>query len=274
MLKHPLPKVTRIAVALVLVTVVLAAFPLSAQDAPVFSITVQATGTAIGLSSHASLEFGVQVVGTDLESAIDEVDEKMSAISEALGALDIAPQDIQSVDLQITSDDLLSPTTGAITGDLLFHVQSALHVIVRDVAQLQAIVRAAVSNGATSLGNLTLGVDNLIVLEQEARAAAIANAYERAAALATGFNLTLGEPVIVTETIANGGLPVPLSGSDLERMPLDEDAVSASGNPLILTVNIIAVFSTQPEVSDFTSLPPSLDSGFTGLTPEPDEPAN
>lgn len=223
--------------------------PAAAQDPNIFTIEVQAVGTAVGTPNRASLQLGIEVVGTDLESVLSEVDEKAETITEALLELELAPEDIQTGALQIESQDLEDPNTGLITGDLIYHVQRDMQIIIREVTDIQTVVVTAVTNGANTLDNLTLGIEDLESLEREARQAAITNAYQRAQALAAGFNLVLSAPIIVSETIANDGLPVPLSGSDVRRSILDADGVALSESPLVLTVQLNVVFRTQTQPS-------------------------
>lgn len=224
---------------------VLAPRPAAAQDPNIFTIEVQAVGTAVGTPNRASLQLGVEAVGTNLEAVLSEVDEKAASITEALLSLEIATNDIQTGTLQISSQDLQDPNTGMITGDLIYHVRRDMQVIVRDLTHTQTVIVTAVTNGANTLDSLTLGIEDLESLEQEARQMAITNAYQRGQALAAGFNLVLSAPIIVSETIANDGLPVPLSGSDVRRPILDTDGVALSESPLILTVQLNVVFRTQ-----------------------------
>lgn len=219
--------------------------PAAAQDPNIFTIEVQAVGTAVGTPNRASLQLGVEAVGTNLESVLSEVDQKAGNITEALLSLELSASDIQTGTLQISSQDLQDPNTGMITGDLIYHVRRDMQVIVRDLTRTQTVIVTAVTNGANTLDSVTLGIEDLESLEQAARQMAITNAYQRGQALAAGFNLVLSAPIIVSETIANDGLPVPLSGSDVRRPILDSDGVALSESPLILTVQLNVVFRTQ-----------------------------
>lgn|GEM_PF-2860047 len=236
-----------VSVAALLVVLTTSPRPAAAQDPNIFTIEVQAVGTAVGTPDRALLQLGIEVVGTDLEAALTDVDAKAQAIIDALLDLGIGTADVQTGAVQITSQDLQDPNTGVITGDLVYHVNSNMQVIVRDLSTIQTVITTAVTNGANTLDSVTMGIEDLESLEQEARQSAIANAYQRAQALAAGFNLVLSAPIIVTETIGNEGLPVPLSGTDVRRSILDRDGVSLSDDPLMLTVQLNVVFRTQTQ---------------------------
>jgi uncharacterized protein YggE len=240
--------------------------PAAAQDTNIFTIEVQAVGTAVGTPDRASLQLGIEVVGTDLQASLTDVEAKSQSIIDALLDLGIGTADVQTGAVQITSQDLQDPNTGVITGDLVYHVNSDMQVIVRDLSTIQSVITTAVTNGANTLDSVTMGIEDLESLEQEARQSAIANAYQRAQALAAGFNLVLSAPIIVTETIGNEGLPVPLSGTDVRRSILDTDGASLSESPLMLTVQLNVVFRTQTQTS--TTITPR--NNATTPTPETD----
>lgn len=232
----------------VMVALLALASPIAAQEGA-FTITVEGVGTAAGEPNLASLDLGVEVVGTDLESALTEVDETIDAITQALLVLDVVQPDIWNTGDVITPQDINDAATGAVTGTLLYHVRGILSVTVNDVAQVQSVIRAAVGSGANVVNNLTLGIDDLTALERQARQAAIANAYVRAQALAAGFNLVLSDPIIVTETLDNDGLPIPFSADSIRAGMYAPAGDSGSTSPLLLTVRVQVVFRTQRQDS-------------------------
>jgi uncharacterized protein len=220
--------------------------PASSQDIDPFSISVQAVGTATGMADRASMQFGVEGVGTNLQTSLEEVNNKVDAIVDALIELEIARSDIQITSVEIASEDMRDARTGALTGGLIYHVLSEMHVRLDEVDKLSAVIQAAITHGANSVSELALGITDLTELEQKAREAAIANAYVRAEALASGFQLSLDAPIVVSETIANDGLPVPLADSDIQWASFAAEEASSEIPFLVMTVHINVVFRTRP----------------------------
>lgn len=220
--------------------------PASSQDIDTFSISVQAVGTATGMADRASMQFGVEGVGTNLQTSLEDVNDKVDAIVGALVELEVARSDIQITSIEIASEGMRDARTGALTGGLIYHVLSGVYVRLDDVDKLSAVVQAAITHGANSVSELAMGINDLTELEQRAREAAIANAYVRAEALASGFQLSLDAPIVISETIANDGLPVPLADSDIQWASFPADKASSAIPFLVMTVHIDIVFRTQP----------------------------
>lgn len=236
----------RAARLLVILSVILPAVGMvSAQDVNAFTITVVGVGSAAGIPDIATLDIGVEQVGTDLDKISSEVNQRIDKITAALVDLEIAAQDIENTSLEIVPQDINDPTSGVATGELLYHVTSSLSVVIRDISQTQPIIAAAISNGANRVGNLRMGLNDSSALEQEARIAAVANAYQRAQALAAGLNLVLSDPITVQETIDNNGLPVPLAASSAPGTVYTSSAESATTSPLVMTVRLNVVFRTR-----------------------------
>lgn len=230
---------------IILSVIVPAVGMVSAQDVNAFTITVVGVGSAVGIPDMATLDIGVEQVGTDLDKISGEVNQRIDDITAALVDLEIAAQDIQHTSLDILPQDITDSTTGVATGELLYHVTSSLSVIIRDVTQTQPVINAAITSGANRINNLRMGLNDSSALEQEARVAAVANAYQRAQALAAGLNLVLGDPITVEETIDNNGMPVPLAASSAAGTVYISSTEPASTSPLVMTVRLNVIFRTR-----------------------------
>jgi uncharacterized protein YggE len=89
--------------------------------------------------------------------------------------------------------------TGQSTGERVFHVENTLQVKVRNIDQAPGIIETAVEKGANNIYGLTYDIDDKSALEAEARSKAVADAKVRAEQLAAEINVTLGDPILISE---------------------------------------------------------------------------
>lgn len=208
--------------------------PIAAQQEPVVnSITVVGEGQVSARPDLASVSLGAQVLNTDLEQAILDVEERMSQITDALTETGIAPDDIQMVGVDVTPQDLIDTRTGALTGQLVYRVSNTQQVVIRDVSQARAIIAEGVQAGANIIRDFTFGRSDVQDMETDARTAAITNAYERAGELASGLGLVVGEPLEVEEILISRGVST------------DPSAVQAGAGQIVITVQIRVTFRAQ-----------------------------
>jgi uncharacterized protein YggE len=173
-------------------------------------ITVSGVGMAYGEPDVAYITVGADFTSENAGEAFAQTSDTMNAVRDALIALGIPEQDLQTTNISIYPQDNYDPMNGTITGRI-YRVSSALDVTVRDVTQVEAVINASIGAGANNLYNLSFGIADPDSLEQEARTQAVENARARADQLAGLLGLTVGEPVVVVETLNQGGYPVPLN---------------------------------------------------------------
>lgn len=176
---------------------------ISAQDAPANSITVDGFGQAFGAPDVAYLQLGVQVTDTDVTAAFNEANELMTAVIGALTEQGIAPNDIQTTGLYMYPETAYDPQTGMPTDSITYRVGNSVDVTIRDVSKIGEVVSAGVNAGANNINSLNFGIADAAALESEARAAAVADAKDRAAQLADILGMTLGDPIMVVESFAS-----------------------------------------------------------------------
>lgn len=171
--------------------------PASQLDYPADTITVRGLGSASGTPDVARIVLGIELRQTDVGAAVAEVNDGMSAITDAIIDAGVAAEDIQTVNFNVWSEERY--TDQGPSGEFTYRVSSQVRVTVRDVALVQTVLDTAIDAGANSIGGLTFGIDDNSALEADARLDAIGDAAARAQSIADAIGVTLGEPVRVTE---------------------------------------------------------------------------
>jgi uncharacterized protein YggE len=170
------------------------------------SVSVSGVGQAFGSPDVAYIEMGVEIVNNDVGEAVTEANATMDTVIAAISETGVAPEDIRTTGFNVWSD-FYDPQTGAQTTERIYHVQNMVRVTVRDVEQVSSIIDTGLNAGANSVFGLNFGIDDITGLEQEARLQAIENARDRAQKLADAMGVTLGDPIIISETFGDPFLP-------------------------------------------------------------------
>lgn len=169
-------------------------------------ITVSGVGSAYGAPDVAYIGVGADFTSENAGEAFSQTSTTMNTVRDALLALGIAEQDLQTTNVSIYPQDNYNPTDGTISGRI-YRVSSTMNVSVRDVTQVEDVINAAISAGANNIYNLSFGIADPAALEQEARTQAVANARARAEQLAGLLGVTVGEPVVISETLGGSSVP-------------------------------------------------------------------
>lgn len=184
------------------------AFAAPAQQlGPTNSITVSGSGEASGTPDVAYINLGVDTVAANVAQAVAEANQDMAAIIAALQAAGVAAEDIQTQSFNVWPEDRYDPQSGAPTGERAYRVQNALSVMVRDIEKVSPVIDAALQAGADSVNGLSFGIADTTELEAQARLKAVEDARQRGAELAKAFGVTLGAPIIISESFGGGILP-------------------------------------------------------------------
>lgn len=213
---------------LLLVAVALAALPAAAgaTTPEARSISVTGEGEAFGRPDEARVSAGVQTRADTVAAATRDNQARIEAIMAALGEHGIAEKDIQTANYSIWPEyDNGAPRRAGQAGITGFHVSNMINVTVEDIESLGAVLAAVTEAGANSINGVHFRVSDTAALEERAREAAMADARERAAALAELAGVTLGE-VLTISTTSGGWQPMPAMA---RRMEMADDAVAAPG---------------------------------------------
>ena len=232
-MKH-LKQIT-LAVMLV-IALVLAATPVAAQqnaDLPLNTITVIGSGSAYGTPDIANIAIGVERRDVDISVAYTQANDAINAVIEAIVAVGIAREDIQTTGINIYQEhypmepSMMEPgmvdrPTDAIPS--IYNVNNQLRITVRDIALAAEVINTAVEAGANNVYGLNFSIDDRAGLESEARIEAMTDAQKRAEELAAIIGAELGEVVIISEGFGGGAVPF--------DMPLAAIGLGGGGAPV------------------------------------------
>ncbi|MCA9915717.1 MAG: SIMPL domain-containing protein [Anaerolineae bacterium] len=183
---------------------VLAVMPTMAQQPTTpNTITVTGIGSASGAPDIANLEIGVETTNADLAVAYDQTNERIDTVINALVEAGVAREDIRTVGLNVYQDRYGGPNP-QISEDgnptPMYFVSNNIRVTVRDIANVPTVLNAAIDAGANNIYGLNFGIEDTDALASEARAAALADARQKAQELAGLAEVQLGSIVNIVET--------------------------------------------------------------------------
>lgn len=178
-----------------------AAPPAAALFAADTGITVSGMGRVRVKPNVANATIGIEVVATSLAEASAQANSKMSAVIEKIKSMGVADKDIQTTNYSV--NPITQPSrqgeTPRITG---YRINNQVSVTVRKLDDLGKILDAAVAAGANSIYGISFSVDDPKPHQEQARAAAVKEAQDKAATLAKAGNVTLGKIVWMNEGVA------------------------------------------------------------------------
>ncbi len=124
----------------------------------------------------------------------------MSSVLDKLKSLGVADKDIQTVDYSVTPiqnqprpDSNAQP---AITG---YRVSNQVRVTIRKIEDVGKILDQSITAGANRVYGVSFSVDDTSTFQQQARAAAIKDAQDKAGQLAKNAGLQLGPVLSISE---------------------------------------------------------------------------
>jgi uncharacterized protein len=178
------------------------------------SITVTGNGAVNATPDRASFDFGVTTRAPTAAAALSRNGRQAQAVAAALRRAGVDASDIQTTEVSLWPQT--RPNGTEIVG---YSGSNSVRVIV-PVGRSGAVVDAAVMAGADSVDGPSLDVSDRTSFYADALKKAVAQAREKALALASASGLTLGS----LETVREGG------GS--EPMPVYTQALTAAPVPI------------------------------------------
>lgn len=196
---------------------------------PERTLQVTGIGRASARPDAADLRLGVSVRGQSARDARDIGAATASSVLAAIADVEVAEADVQTAHLSLDPvyESLQPGFPVVLTGYQLSHTFVAR---IRDVALAADVLDAAVAGGATSVESVGYRVADEDALQARARDAAVADAREKAAALAAALGLTLGRVRAISEDsprpmprpmgarmmMAEADVPTPIRPGDVE----------------------------------------------------------
>lgn len=183
--------------------------PARADDKPLRSISVSATGSVTAAPDEAHIATGVVSEGKTAREALDANTKAMKQLIDGIKALGIDAKDIQTSQLSVQPryQSAKEGRPPAIAG---YQVTNQVEIAVRDIKRLGEILDKAVTLGANQMHGIRFGVSKAETLRDEARRRAVANAMRRAKLYAEAAGASVGRVLAISEgDVAAGPRPMP-----------------------------------------------------------------
>jgi len=203
-----------------------------------YTIAIAGEGKITAIPDIAEISLGIQTEKLTVAAAQKENTEKMNSIIAELKNMGVEAKDIQTTNYSIY------PRYDWLDGKQLLRgyiVSQNVSIKIRDLEKVGTIVDKAGSLGANEVGSLSFTIDEPEQLRQEARIKALANAKEKAEALAKAAGVKLGKLVSFNES-SSGSLPVYRDYS-MKALGLEESvdaapAIEAGSQDIIINVMV------------------------------------
>ncbi|HEX9664262.1 MAG TPA: SIMPL domain-containing protein [Patescibacteria group bacterium] len=167
-------------------------------------ISITGQGKVMAIPDIASTVVGIRTENRQVAVAQKENAEKMNQLIKKIKEAGVADEDLKTVNYNIFPIyDYLSDRGQVLRG---YEVSQNLEVKIRDLEKIGQILAIAAAEGANQVSGLNFTIDDEEVYRQQARELALANAREKAEALAKTVNIKLGKVVSFSET---GSAPPP-----------------------------------------------------------------
>ena len=167
-------------------------------------VTVVGTGEVRGAPDTLTAEVGIEVVASDVTTAMNQAGERQRAVTDQLAARGIAAEDISTtaVNLQPQYGD-----NSAITG---YRAGNSITVTLRELDAASETLATIVTAGgnATRINSVSYSIEDDSTLVSDARARAFNDARSRAEQYADLSGLSLGNVLSISE-VPGGSVPPP-----------------------------------------------------------------
>jgi len=202
---------------------------------------VGGAGRVAAAPDIAELRLGVALTRPTARAAQADAAAAMAAVLAALRAAGVAAADLRTEGLALQPVmDYRGDEAPRLRG---YELRNGVVARVRDVARLPEAIDGAIAAGATSLDGVRLDVADRAGAEAAARDAAVADALEKAAALALAAGLSLGPVLSIAEVVDGGAAPYPVArGAKL--MAVDAATpVEAGSTEIVVRVEVVVALA-------------------------------
>jgi len=193
-------------------------------------ITVTGSGTVSAVPNQAAFTFGVSAQGSTAADALATDSSRMQKLIAALRGFGIASDSLQtsSVSLSPRMDDSGNTVVG-------YSASNSVTVTVKSIDRAGPLVDAAVVAGANQVDGPNLTVSDQSALYKKALAGAVADAREKAQALAAASGLHVGAVTSVEEQTGASG-PI---GYDQVKLAAPSTPIEAGSQQITATVTVV-----------------------------------
>ena len=208
------------------------------------SIHVTGSGSVVDEPDIAALNLGVSVEKEAVAEAREAAAVAMTAVIASLKANDIAEKDIQTERFSIHPQYDYTENGRVLRG---YRVNNTLSAKVRELENLSDIIDDAAGAGGDIIvvNSVQFMIEDTTPLQAQARILAVKNAEAKAQTLAEAGGVTLGKPIMITET--SRAVSPPIAYAE-EAAFADDSARSATpieAGELTVTVNVTIVYEIK-----------------------------
>jgi uncharacterized protein YggE len=177
---------------------------------PAQIITVVGQGSTRVEPDIARVSVGVETSAETVAEAVALNEAQMQGVLAALEEAGIPAKDIQTTNYSISLDRYSEPTprTSEEQAPLVYRVSNMVNVTIRDLELVGTVLDAVIEGGANNIWGVSFTIEDPSAAQAEARADAVADARERAEALAELNGVALGPVMSISEVVGGGGIPL------------------------------------------------------------------
>ncbi|MFD1883086.1 SIMPL domain-containing protein [Paracoccus pacificus] len=203
-------------------------------------LTVSGQGEATVAPDIATISLGVTTQAGTAAQALSDNNVKQQAILDKLTELGFESRDVQTSGLNL--NPLVAYAEGKAPQVTGYQAQNIVTAKVRDLAKLGEALDALVAAGANEMNGLTFGRDDDAATKDEARAAAVEDARQRAQVYADAAGMKLGPILSMTEVgdAVPGPQPMMMRDAAAQKVPIAQGELSINA-----AVNV--TFALLPE---------------------------
>jgi uncharacterized protein YggE len=216
----------------------------SAAQAPLATggITVIGQGEAFGTPDRAEIQVGVETFAETVNQATSQNETAVQQIMDTLTQQGIAEEDIQTSNYSLWAEQIYGDRgPEGIAG---YRVNNQVTVTIRDINQVSDVMAAVTEAGANTIYGINFSVEDPAALEEEARAAAMADARARGTSLANLAGVELGDVTVISEVIGQPVVPMGLGGG-MATSEMAPGSPSISPGQLSYHVQVQVTFGIQ-----------------------------
>lgn len=166
-------------------------------------LVVSATGTASADPEVAQVGFGVDIQGSDPDALVSEAAESMDAAMAAAREFGILEDETQTLNYSLWVETMHDPETGRRSGEIIYHLSHQVQVTTDNIDGVGELLAGVVNAGANSVSGVTFTVEDSTALVDQARDTALETAQARAERIAETMGVSVGRPILITETSGN-----------------------------------------------------------------------
>ncbi len=206
------------------------------------SVTVPGEGNVQIAPDVVTVNLGIQTRNDDVQIAVARNNRIAAAIMDAARQSGVSDADMQTAYFTVYPQSEYDQF-GVPTEQVIYYVDNNLSVRLRDVDKLSELLQSAVDAGATNIYGVAFSIADTSAAEDEARAEAMADAQARAAQIAVGAGLTLGELITASSGVIQ---PPPFYyGAPAYGMGGGGDGPPVSTGTNTVTVNVTVTYAVR-----------------------------